>query len=238
MKIALVGYGKMGKEIEKIAIERGHSIVLTIDINNQQDFTIENLQKADVVIEFTTPATAYNNYLQCFKAGVPVVSGSTGWTDKYDEIASLCKQTGNAFFYSSNYSLGVNIFFELNRKLATIMNKFPQYDLCVEEVHHNQKLDAPSGTAITIANDILANVERKKTWRLNEFKSTNELQVVSKRLGTVPGTHIVEYDSADDTLEIKHSAKSRRGLAFGAVLAAEFIQGKEGVFGMKDLLDI
>lgn len=238
MKIALVGYGKMGKEIEKIAIERGHSIVLTIDINNQQDFTIENLQKADVVIEFTTPVTAYNNYLQCFKAGVPVVSGSTGWTDKYDEIASLCKQTGNAFFYSSNYSLGVNIFFELNRKLAAIMNKFPQYDLCVEEVHHNQKLDAPSGTAITIANDILANVERKKTWRLNEFKSTDELQVVSKRLGTVPGTHIVEYDSADDTLEIKHSAKSRRGLAFGAVLAAEFIQGKKGVFGMKDLLDI
>lgn len=238
MKIALVGYGKMGKEIEKIAIERGHSIVLTIDINNQQDFTIENLQKADVVIEFTTPATAYNNYLQCFKAGVPVVSGSTGWTDKYDEIASLCKQTGNAFFYSSNYSLGVNIFFELNRKLAAIMNKFPQYDLCVEEVHHNQKLDAPSGTAITIANDILANVERKKTWRLNEFKSTDELQVVSKRLGTVPGTHIVEYDSADDTLEIKHSAKSRRGLAFGAVLAAEFILGKKGVFGMKDLLDI
>ena len=238
MKIALIGYGKMGKEIEKFAIERGHSIVLTIDINNQQDFTIENLQKADVVIEFTTPATAYNNYLQCFKAGVPVVSGSTGWTDKYDEIASLCKQTGNAFFYSSNYSLGVNIFFELNRKLAAIMNKFPQYDLCVEEVHHNQKLDAPSGTAITIANDILANVERKKTWRLNEFKSTDELQVVSKRLGTVPGTHIVEYDSADDTLEIKHSAKSRRGLAFGAVLAAEFIQGKKGVFGMKDLLDI
>lgn len=238
MKIALVGYGKMGKEIEKIAIERGHSIVLTIDINNQQNFTIENLQKADVVIEFTTPATAYNNYLQCFKAGVPVVSGSTGWTDKYDEIASLCKQTGNAFFYSSNYSLGVNIFFELNRKLAAIMNKFPQYDLCVEEVHHNQKLDAPSGTAITIANDILANVERKKTWRLNEFKSTDELQVVSKRLGTVPGTHVVEYDSADDTLEIKHAAKSRRGLALGAVLAAEFIQGKKGVFGMKDLLDI
>ncbi|MBR5434372.1 MAG: 4-hydroxy-tetrahydrodipicolinate reductase [Bacteroidales bacterium] len=238
MKIALVGYGKMGKEIEKIAIERGHSIVLTIDINNQQDFTIENLQKADVVIEFTTPATAYNNYLQCFRAGVPVVSGSTGWTDKYDEIASLCKQTGNAFFYSSNYSLGVNIFFEINRKLAAIMNKFPQYDLCVEEVHHNQKLDAPSGTAITIANDILANVERKKSWRLNEFKSTDELQVVSKRLGTVPGTHIVEYDSADDTLEIKHAAKSRRGLAFGAVLAAEFIQGKKGVFGMRDLLDI
>ena len=148
MKIALVGYGKMGKEIEKIAIERGHSIVLTIDINNQQDFTVENLKKADVVIEFTTPATAYNNYLQCFKAGVPVVSGSTGWTDKFDEIASICKETGNTFFYASNYSLGVNIFFELNKKLAAIMNKFPQYDVCVEEAHHNQKLDAPSGTAV------------------------------------------------------------------------------------------
>ncbi len=238
MKIALVGYGKMGKEIEKIAIERGHSIVLTIDINNQEDFTIENLKNADVVIEFTTPKTAYNNYLQCFKAGVPVVSGSTGWTDKFDEIASICKETGNAFFYSSNYSLGVNIFFELNRKLAAIMNKFPQYDVCVEEAHHNQKLDAPSGTAITIAKDILANVERKKDWRLNEFKSTDELQVVSTRLGTIPGTHIVTYDSADDTLEIKHSAKSRRGLAFGAVLAAEFVKDKKGVFGMKDLLDI
>lgn len=228
----------MGKEIEKIAIERGHSIVLTIDINNQQDFTTENLKKADVVIEFTTPATAYNNYITCFNAGVPVVSGSTGWTEKYDEIASLCKKTNNAFFYSSNYSLGVNIFFELNKKLAEIMNNFPQYDVCVEEVHHNQKLDAPSGTAITIAKDLLANIDRKKDWRLNEFKSTEELQVVSKRLGTVPGTHIVEYDSADDTLEIKHSAKSRRGLAFGAVLAAEFIIGKKGVFGMKDLLHI
>lgn len=238
MKIALVGYGKMGKEIEKIAIGRGHSIVLTIDINNQEDFTIDNLKKADVVIEFTTPKTAYNNYLQCFKAGVPVVSGSTGWTDKFDEIASICKESGNTFFYSSNYSLGVNIFFELNRKLAAIMNKFPQYDVCVEEAHHNQKLDAPSGTAITIAKDILANVERKKDWRLNEFKSTDELQVVSTRLGTIPGTHIVTYDSADDTLEIKHSAKSRRGLAFGAVLAAEFVQGKKGVFGMKDLLNI
>ncbi|MBO7055092.1 MAG: 4-hydroxy-tetrahydrodipicolinate reductase [Bacteroidales bacterium] len=238
MKIALVGYGKMGKEIEKIAIERGHSIVLTIDINNQQDFTVENLKKADVVIEFTTPATAYNNYLQCFKAGVPVVSGSTGWTDKFDEIASICKETGNTFFYASNYSLGVNIFFELNKKLAAIMNKFPQYDVCVEEAHHNQKLDAPSGTAITIAKDILANIDRKKDWRLNEFKSTDELQVVSTRLGTIPGTHVVTYDSAEDVLEIKHMAKSRRGLAFGAVLAAEFVQGKKGVFGMKDLLNL
>lgn len=238
MKIALVGYGKMGKEIEKIALERGHSVVLTIDINNQQDFTVENLQKADVVIEFTTPATAVNNYIQCFKAHVPVVSGSTGWLERYDEIVSLCKQYGSTFFYSSNYSLGVNIFFEINKKLAAIMNAFPQYDVCVEETHHNQKLDAPSGTAITIANDILAEVERKKSWRLNEFKTTEELQIVSKRIGTVPGIHVVEYDSAEDVIEIKHSAKSRRGLAFGAVLAAEFVQGKTGVFGMKDLLNI
>lgn len=238
MKIALIGYGKMGKEIEKIAIERGHSIVLTIDIDNQQDMTPENLRKADVAIEFTTPKTAYNNYLQCFNAGIPVVSGSTGWTEKYDEIAELCKKTGNTFFYSSNYSLGVNIFFEMNKKLAAIMNAFPQYDVCVEEAHHNQKLDAPSGTAITIAKDILANIDRKKNWRLNEFKSTDELQVVSTRLGTVPGTHIVTYDSAEDTIEIKHSAKSRRGLAFGAVLAAEFVKDKKGVYGMKDLLNL
>ncbi len=238
MKIALIGYGKMGKEIEKIALERGHSVVLTIDIHNHNEMTRENLQKADVAIEFTTPATAYNNYIDCFNAGIPVVSGSTGWTDKFEEIASLCKKTGNTFFYSSNYSLGVNIFFELNKKLAAIMNNFPQYDVCVEEAHHNQKLDAPSGTAITIAKDILSEIDRKKDWRLNEFKSTDELQVVSKRLGTVPGTHIVEYDSTDDTIEIKHTAKSRRGLAFGAVVAAEFVIGKKGVFGMKDLLNL
>ncbi|MCQ2959817.1 MAG: 4-hydroxy-tetrahydrodipicolinate reductase [Bacteroidales bacterium] len=238
MKIALIGYGKMGKEIEKIAIERGHSIVLTIDINNQQDMTPENLKKADVAIEFTTPKTAIDNYRKCFNAGIPVVSGSTGWTEKFDEIADLCNKTNNTFFYSSNYSLGVNIFFELNKKLAAIMNKFEQYDVCVQEAHHNQKLDAPSGTAITIAQGILENIDRKKDWRLNEFKSTDELQVVSTRLGSIPGTHIVTYDSADDTLEIKHAAKSRRALAFGAVIAAEFVKDKKGVFGMKDLLDI
>ena len=238
MKIVLIGYGKMGKEIEKIALSRGHSVVLAIDINNRHDMTKENLQKADVAIEFTSPTTAYNNYLACFNAGIPVVSGSTGWTDKFDEIASLCKKTGNTFFYSSNYSLGVNIFFEMNKRLAAIMNKFPEYDVCLEEVHHNEKLDAPSGTAITIAKDILSEIDRKKDWRLNEFKTTEELQVVSKRLGTTPGTHIVSYDSPDDTIEIKHAAKSRRALAFGAVVAAEFVMGKKGVFGMKDLLDL
>lgn len=238
MNIALIGYGKMGKEIEKIAIERGHSIVLTIDINNPQDLTEVNLKKADVAIEFTTPTTACNNYISCFNAGTPVVSGTTGWLDRFDEITKLCNEKQGGFFYASNYSLGVNIFFELNRKLAAIMNNFPSYDVCVEEAHHNQKLDAPSGTAISIAKDILANIERKKSWRLNEFKSTDELQVVSKRLGTVPGTHVVEYDSPDDTIEIRHSAKSRRALAFGAVIAAEFLKGKQGVFSMKDLLKI
>lgn len=238
MNIALIGYGKMGKEIESIALKRGHSIVLTIDINNRNDMTRENLQKADVAIEFTSPSTAYDNYIACFNAGVPVVSGSTGWTEKFDEIASLCEKTGNTFFYSSNYSLGVNIFFEMNKRLASIMNKFPEYDVSIEEAHHNQKLDAPSGTAITIAKDILSEVDRKKSWRLNEFKSTDELQIVSKRLGSIPGTHIVEYDSADDTIELKHSAKSRHALAFGAVIAAEFVIGKKGVYGMQDLLHL
>ncbi len=236
MKIALIGYGKMGKEIEQIALSRGHSVVLKIDVNNPEELTTENLLKADVAIEFTSPATAVNNYLHCFEAGVPVVSGTTGWLDRKAEVDQKCAEKNGCFFYTSNFSLGANIFFELNKHLAMIMKDFPQYDVSMTEVHHTQKLDAPSGTAITLADDIISINETKTNWTIDIPKSGSELFINPVREGVVPGIHTIKYDSEVDFIEITHSAYSRKGLAFGAVLAAEFCQGRKGILSMKDLL--
>ncbi|MBN2612975.1 MAG: 4-hydroxy-tetrahydrodipicolinate reductase [Bacteroidales bacterium] len=238
MKLALLGYGKMGKEIEKIALERGHQIVLVIDINNPQDLNAENLKKADVAIDFSVPGTAYNNIMACFDAGVAVVSGTTGWLDKFSDVVKVCKDKKQTFFYASNYSLGVNIFFHVNKTLAQVMNRFDNYNVTMEEIHHTQKLDAPSGTAITLANDIIGEVERKTRWELDNEPTPQSLKITAVREGQVPGTHIITYDSEIDTIEIKHAAKNRKGFALGAVMAAEFIMGKTGIFGMNDLLNL
>ena len=238
MKIALIGYGKMGHEIEKIAQERGHEIVLTLDaLINPQDFTKENLQKAEVAIEFTRPDAAYDNYIKCFEAGVPVVSGTTGWLDKIQEIKRLCQEEGKTMFYASNFSIGVNIFFRLNKFLAKIMNGFDNYDVEMQEIHHIHKLDKPSGTAITIAEGILENFNRKKAWSIEDKNSPEKIYIDVLREGEVPGTHSVKYFSEVDDLEIKHTAHSRKGLALGAVLAAEFLKGRpSGFYGMDDML--
>ncbi|MCK5822697.1 MAG: 4-hydroxy-tetrahydrodipicolinate reductase [Bacteroidales bacterium] len=237
MKIAIIGYGKMGKEIEKIAIERNHEVVLKIDENNLSFFTKENLKKADVAIDFSTPETVYNNILNCFAAGVPVVAGTTGWLQNYDNAVAECNKQNLAFFYASNFSLGVNIFFEINKHLAKMMNKYSDYEITIEEAHHIHKIDAPSGTAITLANDIIKNVDRKNSWNKNQ-PDKKEIQISSIRKGNIPGIHTIIYDSYVDKLEIKHTAKNRKGFALGAILAAEFIQNKTGVFGMSDLLNL
>lgn len=238
MKIALLGYGKMGKEIEKIAIERGHTISLIIDISNKADLTIQNLKKADVAIDFSIPESAFDNILVCFEAGIPIVSGTTGWLDKFNVVTKICRDKNQTFFYASNYSLGVNLFFHLNRKLARMMNGFENYNVSMTEIHHTQKLDAPSGTAISLANDIVNLIDRKKRWELNVNSGEDVLGINAVREGTVPGTHIITYDSDIDSIEIKHAAKGRRGFAFGAVLAAEFIKNKKGLFSMDDLLKL
>jgi 4-hydroxy-tetrahydrodipicolinate reductase len=236
MKIALIGYGKMGKEIEQIALSRGHSVVLKIDIDNTEELTIENLSNADVVIEFTSPATAVKNYLQCFEANVPVVSGTTGWLERKSEVETACKVKNGCFFYSSNFSLGVNIFFTMNKYLAQIMKEFPQYDVSMTEIHHTQKLDAPSGTAITLAEDIISLNKSKIKWTIDEPKSDSELYIKPLREGVVPGIHTIKYESEVDFIEITHSAYNRKGLAFGAVLAAEFSIGRKGILSMSDIL--
>ncbi|MGM9798151.1 MAG: 4-hydroxy-tetrahydrodipicolinate reductase [Parabacteroides sp.] len=235
MKIALIGYGKMGKTIEQIALQRGHQIVSIIDINNTADFDSEAFRSADVAIEFTTPATALGNYMRCFAANVPVVSGTTGWLEHLDEVKAKCEQEGKTFFYASNFSVGVNIFFALNRYLAKIMNGFPAYDVRMTEVHHIHKLDAPSGTAITLAEGILENVERKERWTLETAEQPADLPIHAIREGEVPGIHEIIYESEADTISIKHDAKSRAGFALGAVIAAEFTAGKKGFLGMNDL---
>ena len=235
MKIALIGYGKMGKTIEQIALQRGHQIVSIIDINNTADFDSEAFRSADVAIEFTTPATALGNYMRCFEANVPVVSGTTGWLSHLDEVKAKCEQEGKTFFYASNFSVGVNIFFALNRYLAKIMNGFPAYDVRMTEVHHIHKLDAPSGTAITLAEGILDNVERKERWTLETAEQPTDLPIQAIREGEVPGIHEIIYESEADTISIKHDAKSRAGFALGAVIAAEFTAGKKGFLGMNDL---
>ena len=228
----------MGKEIEKIAISRGHKINLKIDINNPEDLTIENLKECDVAIEFTIPGSAVKNYNICFDAGIPVVSGTTGWLDKKDEVHQKCNKTNGTFFYGSNFSVGVNLFFELNKKLADLMAPRAEYDVEITEVHHTQKLDAPSGTAISLADDILEIIPGKQSWVNNQLPSENEINIKSERIGQVPGIHTIKYESDVDFIEITHSAKSRKGFAFGAVLAAEYCLGNKGILTMKDLLKI
>lgn len=236
MKIALVGYGKMGKMIGEIAESRGHEIVCKIDISESGSFDSPEFQSADVVIEFTVPQAAYANYMKCFEKGKAVVSGTTGWTDRLPEIEKMCEGGKQTFFYASNFSLGVNIFFEINRKLAQIMNQFDNYDVNMVETHHIHKLDAPSGTAISLAQDIVNNLDRKSGWNLAPKYEKDSLQIAAIREGEVPGIHSIKYDSDVDFIEITHSAKSRRGFAFGVVLAAEFTYGKKGFLGMSDML--
>lgn len=236
MKAAIIGYGKMGREIEKILIQRGHSVELIIDINNAADLTAENLAKVDVAIEFTTPSTAYDNIRKCLECGAAVVSGTTGWTDRLPELQDLCKQKGGAMFYASNYSLGVNLMFRLNRELARMMSAISGYKVSIEETHHTEKKDSPSGTAVTLADDIIERINTKKGW-INEPTDNPELiGIESFRVGMTPGDHSVTYSSDDDVLEIRHSIKNRRTLAQGAVVAAEFLCGKKGIFTMEDLL--
>jgi len=238
MKIALIGYGKMGHEIEKIAIERGNEVVITIDaLINPQDFTAENLKKADVAIEFTRPDAAFDNYIKCFEAGVPVVSGTTGWLDKMPQIEKMCKEQGKTFFYASNFSIGVNIFFRLNKYLANIMKGFKDYDVKMQEIHHTQKLDKPSGTAKTLADDLVSILDNKSSWIIDGQPKPSEINIDCLRIENVPGTHTVKYFSDIDDIEMTHTAHSRKGFALGAVLAAEFLCGKPaGLYGMDDML--
>ena len=238
MKIALIGYGKMGHEIEKIALQRGHEIVCTIDFNEPEKFDSPEFKSADVAIEFTSPESALQNYRRAFAANVPVVSGTTGWLEHLNEIKAACKNEGQTFFYASNFSLGVNIFYALSNYLAKVMSQFSDYDVRMEETHHIHKLDAPSGTAITLAEGILENLGRKETWSLNKAGNKNELEIKSFREGEVPGIHTVVYESEADSIRITHDAKSRKGFALGAVLAAEFTKGKKGFLGMKDMLNL
>ena len=238
MKIALIGYGKMGKTIEAIALERGHTAALKIDIDSMGDFTKENLLQCDVAIEFTGPHSAKENILTCLDAGIPVVSGSTGWLENWSEVANFCKEKNGSFLYASNFSVGVNIFFEVNKKLAQLMNGHNEYAISMQEIHHTQKKDAPSGTAITLAEQILQEIPAKKKWVNDETTDPEALSILSKREDPAPGTHSIKYSSAVDDIEIIHTAHNRNGFALGAVLAAEFICNKKGIFSMKDVLGL
>lgn len=233
MKIALFGYGKMGKTIERLALERGHEIIAKIDV----DSVGNDISNADVAIDFSIPSEAFNNISRCFEKNVPIVSGTTGWLDKFEEAVALCKIKNGGFIYASNYSLGVNLFFELNKQLSKMMAKFSDYDVSLEEIHHTQKLDAPSGTAISLAEGIIDNSD-KKNWKLDVTKEDDTIPIVAKRIENVPGTHTVTYNSIVDEIEIKHTAKNRDGFALGAIIAAEWLQDKKGVYTMKDVLDI
>ena len=232
----LIGYGKMGKIIEQIALQRGHTVPVKINSKNTADLKNITSKDVDAVIEFTQPENAFGNIKQCIENGIPVVSGTTGWLDRKLEIEALCKTKGGAFFYASNYSVGVNLFFHFNKYLAKIMNTHPEYSVSTEEIHHTAKKDAPSGTGITIAEGILENIHSKKRWVNRETKNAEELSIVSKRIDPYPGEHTVIYSSPIDTIEITHTAHNREGFATGAVMAAEFVANKKGVFGMEDLL--
>jgi 4-hydroxy-tetrahydrodipicolinate reductase len=236
MKIALIGYGKMGKTIERIARERGHEIVSIIDVNNLADFDSDSFKSADVAIEFTVPQVALSNYRRAFASGVAVVSGTTGWTDELPTLKKEIEEGGKTLFWSSNFSLGVNIFMAVNKYLAKIMNQFPNYNVEMTEVHHTQKLDAPSGTAITLAEGILENLDRKNSWVKEVETKQSDMAIKSIREGQVPGIHTIRYESEVDSIEITHDAKSREGFALGAVVAAEFTAGKKGLLGMEDML--
>ncbi len=236
MKIALIGYGKMGKAIEAIALERGHTAPLKIDITNIEAFTAANLQQCDVAIEFTSPHSAVENISKCLDAGIPVISGSTGWLAEWDTIKNKCEALNGSLIYASNFSVGVNIFFELNKKLAQLMQNQPSYHVSMEEIHHTQKKDAPSGTAITLAEQVMEFIPAKNKWVNDDTTVANELSIVSKRIDPAPGTHSIKYSSVIDDIEIIHTAHSRTGFATGAVLAAEFIKGKKGIYSMKEVL--
>ncbi len=238
MKIALIGYGKMGQAIEAIALGKGHEIVLKIDINNAVEFSKENITKADVAIEFTGPHSAFDNVIKCLEFGIPVVCGSTGWLDKWAEVKEYCKKNDGTLVYASNYSIGVNLFFVLNDWLAKRMGSHPEYNVMMEEIHHTQKKDAPSGTAITLAEQILQNSNVKKNWVNHPTENSTELSILSARIDPAPGTHKIKYTSAVDDIEIIHTAHNRIGFAGGAVLAAEFAIGKKGIFGMKEVLGL
>lgn len=238
MKIALIGYGKMGKIIEEIALERGHEIVLKLSIDNPQDFTAHNLKKADIAIEFTAPGAVVDNINKCLDWGVPVVIGTTGWYKQLDEIKNKCTATNGALLYASNFSVGVNLFFQLNKYLAKLMSKQEQYEVSMEEIHHVHKLDSPSGTGITLAEGILENYPRKKSWAEGESTQQEVLGIHSKREGEVPGTHTILYSSKVDDLQISHIAHNRKGFARGAVMAAEWLLGKKGIYTMSDVLNL
>jgi 4-hydroxy-tetrahydrodipicolinate reductase len=238
MKIALIGTGKMGRAIQEIAQQRGHQIILTIDSSTQHLFTSESLKAADVAIEFTSPHSAFQNVTHCLKAGIPTVCGSTGWTSSLEEAAALCRQLNGTFIYASNFSVGVNLFFELNKKLASLMAAQPNYEVILEEVHHTQKKDAPSGTAITLAEQILDLLDRKKQWVNDISDNPEDLEIISQRIDPTPGTHSIKYSSVIDDIEIIHTAHNRTGFAAGAVKAAEYIIDKKGVFTMKDVLGL
>ncbi len=233
MKIALLGYGKMGKVIEKIALERGHEIVL----RKSSSTTYLGLENADVAIDFSIPTSAVANISECLNYGVPVVSGTTGWLEEYPKMVALCENKNGSFIYGSNFSLGVNLFFELNNYLAKMMSKFKNYSASMEEIHHTQKLDAPSGTAITLAKGIIANTDYKN-WTLDKKANENEIHIDAQRIENVPGTHSIFYTSEVDTIEIKHTAHSRDGFALGSIIAAEWLVGKKGVYTMKDVLEL
>jgi 4-hydroxy-tetrahydrodipicolinate reductase len=236
MKIALIGYGKMGKAIEAIAVERGHTVPLKIDITNIEEFTATNLQLCDVAIEFTSPHSAVENIGKCLDAGIPVVSGSTGWLAQWDVIKNKCEVLNGSLIYASNFSVGVNIFFELNKKLAQLMQNQPSYHVSMEEIHHTQKKDAPSGTAITLAEQVMEFIPGKNKWVNDETVRADELGIISKRIDPAPGTHSIKYSSVIDDIEIIHTAHSRTGFATGAVLAAEFLKDKKGIYSMKEVL--
>jgi len=235
MNIAIVGYGKMGKEIEKVALTRGYQVVLKITSKNCSDLTFENLKNVDVAIEFTNPEMAVSNIKTCIESNTPVVVGTTGWYDQFDDVQQCIAENEGCLLYATNCSIGVNLFFKLNKQLAAVMNKHPVYDVAMEETHHTQKLDAPSGTAITLAEGIIEHTN-KDLWVKGETSFKNQLGIVSHREENVPGTHIVNYTSAIDTIEIKHTAHNRKGFAMGAVIAAEYIAHKKGIFTMEDVL--
>ena len=238
MKIALIGYGKMGKAIEEIALSKGHEIILKINDENLADLNVTNLQQCDVAIEFTNPESAIGNMKNCIDAGVPVVCGSTGWVAKQAEIIQYCKDKNGTLLYSSNFSIGVNIFFELNKKLAQLMRNQKEYTVAIEEIHHTQKKDAPSGTAISLAQQIINERDDADGWVLNSIATAKEINITSKRIDPAPGTHHVKYTSEIDDIEIIHTAHSREGFAIGALVAAEFVFNKKGIFTMADVLKI
>jgi 4-hydroxy-tetrahydrodipicolinate reductase len=236
MRIGIIGYGKMGKELERVALERGHDITLKISSDNTQEFNFDNLKNVDVAIEFTNPELAVNNINICNDSNIPIVVGTTGWYDEFDKVKNDIIENDGTLLYATNCSIGVNLFFKLNKYLAKMMNKHNDYGVQIEETHHTQKLDAPSGTAITLAEGIIENIDKKDQWVKNKSDLQNELSVLSKRIENVPGTHQINYSSEIDDIEIKHTAHNRKGFALGAVIAAEYIKDKKGIFTMEDVL--